>query len=394
MCYFYCGLDVYCQDGRIARIEGMKEHPANRGSICPKGLASQQVVTDPNRLRTPLLRKGRRGDGQWREISWEEALTIMAERLSEVREQNGPEAVAYHRGQAPGWVTAMNYVTRFMNTFGSPNLVTHSHLCFQPRGIAHVSTYGGVHEPDFDRARCILLWGFNPVYTALPNYGRRIMAAKAKGAKLIVVDPRFSQTAAKADLWLQPKPGTDLAVAMAMSKVLIEERLYDEAFVRDLTVGFEQLREHLDTVTLDAIEQLTGVPSVQIQQAARLFAENAPAVLKEGNGLDQHVNVVQTVRAIALLPALTGNLNIEGGNIFVPPLPFVDVQSRATLPEDWEQRSISKHPLYFRQGNALHDEELLAALETEEPYKPRCLIIQGGDPVAANSNTTRTPGVV
>jgi len=390
MCYFYCGLDVYCEDGRIAKIEGMKEHPANRGSICPKGLAAQQLVTDPNRLRTPLLREGHRGHGQWQEISWEEALAIIAERLSEVREQHGPEAVAYHRGQAPGWVTAMNYVTRFMNTFGSPNLVTHSHLCFQPRGIAHVSTYGGVPEPDFDRARCILLWGFNPVYTALPNYARRIMATKAKGAKLIVVDPRFSQTAAKADLWLQPKPGTDLAVALAMAKALIEERLYDEAFVRDWTVGFEQLREHLDAVAPDAIAQLTGVPFAQIQRAARLFAENAPAVVKEGNGLDQHVNVVQTVRAIALLPALTGNLNVEGGNIFVPPLPFVDVQGRGTLPEDWEQRSISTHPLYFRQGNALHDEELLGALETGEPYPIRCLLIQGGDPVAANSNTART----
>jgi len=390
MCYFYCGLDVYHEKGRVVRIEGNRDHPANRGSLCPKGLAARHLPVDARRLSTPLRRVGARGGGQWQPIEWDEAIRLLAERVMDACSQDGPESVVFHRGQAPGWVTAMNYATRFMNTLGSPNLVTHSHLCFQPRAIAHVSTYGGVPEPDFDAARCILLWGFNPIYTALPNYGRRIMEARSRGAKLIVVDPRFTNTAAKADIWLRPYPGSDLALALGMAKVIVDERLYDVAFVRDSTTGFDSLQEYLEEVEISRVELETGIPFREISNAARVFAENPPAVLKEGNGFDQHVNVVQSVRAAALLSSLTGNLNVEGGNIFVPALPFEDVQRRSILPSNWEQRSLSRHPLYFRQGNALHDADLLECLETDQPNHIRCLIVQGGDPLAANSKTLRT----
>lgn len=390
MCYFYCGLDVYHEEGRVVRIEGNRDHPANLGTLCPKGLAARHLPTDPKRLTSPLLRVGERGGGQWKSIEWDEAIRLLAERVSDACAQDGAESVVFHRGQAPGWVTAMNYATRFMNTLGSPNLVTHSHLCFQPRAIAHLSTYGGVPEPDFDAAECILLWGFNPVYTALPNYGRRIVEARARGAKLIVVDPRFSNTAAKADLWLRPHPGSDLALALGMAKVLVDERLFDADFVNESTIGFDALVELLQGVDTLRVEQETGIPYSRIADAARLFAETAPAVLKEGNGLDQHVNVVQSVRAVALLSCLTGNLNVAGGSVFVPPLPFEDVQRRGTLPNDWERKSLSRHPLYFRQGNALHDADLMECLETGQPNRIRCLIVQGGDPLAANSETQRT----
>jgi len=390
MCYFYCGLDVTRDDGRIIHIEGMKEHPVNRGTICPKGLASQQLVTDTHRLTHPLRRVGPRGSGEWEEISWDEALDTLAEKIEKTRDDYGTAALAYHRGHAPGWVTTMNYVTRFMNTFGSPNLLTHAHLCFAPRAIAHVATYGAVPEADFDRAKCILLWGFNPVYTSLTNYTRRIMDAKARGAKLIVVDPRFTKTAAKADLWLQPQPGTDLPLALGMSKVIVEEGLYDKEFVCDWTVGFDELKDYLATIDLDEVARITGVPIERFARAAQMFAENAPAVMKEGNGLDQHSNVSQTVRAICLIPSLTGSLNIEGGDQLMPALPFVDVQARGAITKDWEKRSISTHPLYYRQGNSLHDEELFAALETGKPYPIRSLIVQGGALLSANSNTERT----
>lgn len=393
-CYFYCGLDVTRDKGRIVRIEGMKEHPVNHGTICPKGIASQQLVTDKSRLQYPLHRIGPRGSGEWKRLSWDDALDLLAEKFAETKEQYGSEALFYHRGHAPGWVTTMNYVTRFMNTFGSPNVLTHAHLCFTPRAIAHVATYGAVPEADFDHAKCIFLWGFNPVNTSLTNYARRIMDARARGTKLIVVDPRFTKTAAKADLWLQPLPGTDLALAMGINKVIVDEHLYDEKFVRDWTIGFEQLREHLATIDLDEVARLTGVPVERFTRAARMFAENAPAVLKEGNGLDQQANVSQTVRAISLIHALTGSLNIEGGGQLMPALPFVDVQARSAITSDWEERSISTHPLYFRQGYSLHDEELFAALKTGKPYPVHTLFVQGGSLLSANSNTARTRGLL
>jgi anaerobic selenocysteine-containing dehydrogenase/Fe-S-cluster-containing dehydrogenase component len=390
MCYFYCGLDVTCADGKIVRIDGMKEHPVNRGSLCPKGFAAQHLVTDSNRLTHPLRRAGPRGAGQWKSISWDEALDTLATQLSRAKERHGPESVAYHRGHAPGWVTTMNYVTRFMNAFGSPNLLTHSHLCFKPRAAAHLVTYGGVPEPDFDRAGCILLWGFNPTNTSLTNYMRRIMNAKARGAKLIVVDPRFTKTAAKADLWLQPQPGTDLPLALGMSKVLVEEELYDREFVRDCTVGFDELQQHLAAVDLDEVARITGVSAERLTRAARMFADNTPAVMKEGNGLDQHANVTQTVRAVCLLPSLMGSLNIEGSCQLMPALPFVDVQLRSARGDDWEERSVSSHPLFYSQAFTTHDEDLFAALESGKQYPIEALIVQGGALLAANSNTART----
>lgn len=390
MCYFKCGLDVYVSNGEIKRVVGDDNHPVNKGTICPKGIASQQVVEDFRRLKSPLLRDGPRGSGKWKKISWERALSIAADKLLEAREEYGPESLAYHRGQAPGWVTTMNYVTRFMNTWGSPNLVTHAHLCFAPRAIAHNATYGGVPEPDFDNANTIVLWGFNPVQTSLPNYARRIIDSKEKGSNLIVIDPRFTKTAAKADLWLQPTPGKDISLALAMSKLIVEEGWYDKDFVKNSTVGFQDFQDYLRSFELEELETECGVPNEKIRKAARIFSLEGPSVLKEGNGLDQHINVVQAVRSIALLPALTGDINRKGSNILMPDLPFKDVQARGVLPEDWQKRSISRHPMYFSTGNALNDTELLDTLETGDPYKVSCLIVQGGDIVSTNSNVERT----
>jgi len=393
MCYFQCGLDVVTSNGRIEKIYGTRDHPVNRGSICPKGIASQHLTTDPSRLKKPLKRKGSRGSNSWEEISWETAMTEIAERISGIRDKFGAPSVVFYRGQAPGWDTAFNYAVRFVNTFGS-SIFTHSHLCWIPRAIAHVATYGGVPEPDFEKAKCIMLWGFNPVYTSLTNYMRRTIEAKKRGAKLIVVDPCFTKTASKADLWLQPEPGTDLILALGMAKVLIDEGLYDEDFVKKHTSGWDSLLLTLESLKYEEVEANTKVPLAKIQQAARLFALNSPAVLKEGNGLDQHVNVVQAVRAISILISLTGNINREGSNILVPQLPFVNVQAKEETPDDWSNRVGTYYPLYFKINRSLNGNEFLNALETDESVPYRSLIIQGGDIVASHSNIARTKSLL
>ncbi len=181
MCYFYCGLDVTVEQGRILRVEGMPEHPTNQGRLCAKGLASAQLVTDPRRLRTPLRRVGERGSGQWQPISWDEALDEIAEKLAAIRDDSGPEQVGYYRGQAPGWVTNYNYVIRFMNAWGSPNIFTHAHLCFAPRAIAHAATFGGFPEPDYEHTNCIMLLGYNPAFTSPVTTICRALCGPASG---------------------------------------------------------------------------------------------------------------------------------------------------------------------------------------------------------------------
>jgi anaerobic selenocysteine-containing dehydrogenase len=158
--------------------------------------------------------------------------------------------------------------------------------------------------------------------------------------------------------------------------------------VDEWTVGFDQLRDHLAQVNLDEVATITGVPVERFTEAARVFASTPPAVLKDGNGLDQQADVAQTVRAVCIMSALTGSLNIEGAGQLMPALPFVDVQARGAITPDWEEKSVSTHPLYFRQGNSLHDEEMFSALDGGAPV--RTLIVQGGALLSANSNYART----
>lgn len=388
MCYFYCGLDVTVRDGQIIKIEGMNEHPGSKGRLCPRGLACQQLVNDPNRLRTPLKRVGERGSGKWEPISWTDAIGSIAEKMLAIKNEYGPHYCGYYRGQAPGWVTNFNYVWRLMNSWGSPNLFTHSHLCFVPRALAHAATFGRFPEPDYENTKCILLIGYNPVNTSPVNYASRILWAKQRGAKLIVCDPRFTNTASKADLFLQERPGTTGALILAMIQAIIAEELYDVEFVEKWTVGFDRLRKFIEEYTPERCEEITWVPAEKIRQAARMIAQTKPAVVVDGNGLDQHTNTVQTVRATSILRALIGSLDVPGGSVMVPALPFVDVQRRGSQPKDFYAKAVGRYPLYAAGGFGLNGVDLTDSLISGKPFTIRSLIVQGGDPVAVLSDSS------
>ncbi|MBW2646045.1 MAG: molybdopterin-dependent oxidoreductase [Deltaproteobacteria bacterium] len=389
MCYFHCGLDVTVKDGRITKVEGMKESPVNRGRLCAKGLSCAQLLTDPMRLKRPLRRVGDRGSGKWEEITWNQALDEIAEKLLHIREKFGPEYVGYYRGQGSGWVTNFNYVWRFMNSWGSPNLFTHGHLCFVPRAIAHKATFGGFPEPDYEHTNCIMLVGHNPVYTSPVNYGPRIIWAKERGVKLIVVDPRFTNTASKADLYLQNRPGTSGALILAMIQVIIDESLYDETFIKQWTVGFDRVREFVQDYKPEKVEEITWVPASGIRNAARMIATIKPSVIVDGNGLDQHTNTVQTVRATSILRSLLRTVQEKGGSIMLPPLPFVDVQRRGSQPFDFYDKSVCQYPLYAAGAFGLTGVEMIDSIATEKPFGIKAVIVQGGDPVAVLSDTKK-----
>lgn len=389
MCYFYCGLDVTVEDGRILKVEGMREHLTNQGRLCAKGLSCAQLVTDPKRLKTPLRRMGNKGSGKWEAISWDQALDEIAEKLLNIRDKFGPEYLGYHRGQGPGWVTNYNYVCRFMNSWGSPNLFTHAHLCFVPRALAHAATFGPFPEPDYECTNCIMLVGYNPVYSSAVNYAPRIFWAKQRGAKLIVIDPRFTNTASKADLFLQPRPGTTGALVLAMVQVIIEERIYDADFVNQWTVGFDRLKEFVQDYTPEKVEHICWVKEDKIREAARMVATIKPAVVVDGNGLDQHTNTVQTVRTTSILRSLIRSVDEPGGSILVPPLPCIDVQRRGSQPPDFFDKSVCQYPLFVKAGFGMTGVELTDALATQKPFGLKALIVQGGDPAAVFSETKK-----
>jgi anaerobic selenocysteine-containing dehydrogenase len=390
MCYFYCGLDVTVEDGKIIRVDGTADHPVNQGRLCAKGIASAQLVSDPNRLKTPLRRVGDRGSGTWKEISWEDALGEMAEKMEAAREQFGPESVGYYRGHAPGWVTNYNYVIRFMNSWGSPNIFTHAHLCFAPRVVAHATTFGPFPEPDYERSQCMMLIGYNPAYTSPVNYAARIIQAKERGAKLIVVDPRFTNTASKADLFLQVRPGSTGALVLAMIQTIIEEGLYEDSFIKQWTTGFDELKSFVKEYTPEKVESITWVASDKIRKAARMVGTIKPAVVVDGNGLDQHTNTVQTVRTTSLLRSIIRSVDEPGGSVFVPPLPFINVQRSGEQAEGFTPEPLIRYPLFFSFRFGFTGVEMTDRFAAPMPYPIKIMIIQGGDPVAVLSESSRT----
>ena len=393
--YGACGIDVHVEDNKIIKIEGTKGHPVNDGRLCAKGLAAVQLVYDPNRLLYPMKRINKRGEGKWQRISWDEAMDTIVTKLKGIIASDGGRAISWLKGQAPGWESNWDYCQRFMNAIGSPNIVTHGHNCHQARVIGHAYTHGIMTDYDYANTRCILLWGNNPVIRSMSSVAPRIIKAKQRGAKLIVIDPRFSRIAAKADIYLQPRPGSDGALALAMLNVIIGENLHDKEFVDKWTYGFDKLSELVKKYPPEKVEEITWVPADTIREAARVFATTKPAILHDENGIDQQPNVVQTTRALSILRAITGNLDVPGSNVLNPEAPpfrkTADMTLRKRAPEDTPKafrESISKHPIYYATFY-LSVPELIDAILTEKPYPIKAVIVQGMNPAIISSNTKR-----
>lgn len=400
-CHNNCGMLVHVEDDQIVFIEGNPEHPFNRGTLCPKGLSMGQLVDSPDRLKRPLKRLGKRGSGKWQEISWDEALDLITEKLTEIKEKYGPETLLFGTG-APMMNSVRNAFKEFYAQYGTANLWAINHLCFVPRVAALLPTYGFRDEEDYDGTSLIIIWGANPFgslrsgsYMAYDNrkgYLSPILDAKEKGAKLVVIDPVCTQTAAKADLWIPIRPGTDGALALAMLNVIIEGNMYDKDFVEKWTVGMVQLREHVHQFTPEWAAEITDVPAAQIRELAAMYAMTKPALIHEGNAFAYHTNVVQAVRAIACLRAITGNLDIPGGNVCFPnvvghPVPVeqgsptgIKTSVNASAPH----LAADRYPLLSAGAPAGID-----ALMTGKPYQPRALMIFHSNPLISDANYNR-----
>ena len=234
-----CGVVCTVRSGVLEKVEPDSTHP--NGCICVKGTAAPEIIYSPRRLRYPMRRTRPKGDPDpgWVRISWDEALDVAARELLRLRDRYGAESVVFGR-PAPGGSAANDYVgwlMRLANVFGSPNMLATTHICNWHKDTGSAYTYGfGIPSPDFERTQLIVLWGHNPE-VSWPAHAKRITEARRRGVKLMVIDPRRTSVAQKADLWLRVRPGTDGALALAFLHVFFEEELFDEAFVREWTNG-------------------------------------------------------------------------------------------------------------------------------------------------------------
>ena len=312
----HCGVAAYVKDGEVIKIEGLDGHPSNDGRLCTKGLSNRQYIYREDRIRTPLRRTGKRGEGKFQAISWEEAYAAIAEGLNKAKEQYGPESVAFYSGYSK-WYRQM--LRRFAYAFGSPNYGCESSACYTAAFMAWKVAAGEQGSPDMERSDLFLGWAFNPFYSSYMG-AKRAMELKERGLKFLIVDTRRTPASEKlADLFLQPRTGTDGALALAIANVLIQRGWIDRPYIEKYVYGFEEYAAYAAGFHEGNIEAITGVPYQQVEAAARLIHQNPRVSCNESSApLCHHRNGLQNYRAVMSLLAITGNFDRTGGQLLTP----------------------------------------------------------------------------
>jgi anaerobic selenocysteine-containing dehydrogenase len=384
LCQSACGLDVHVEDGKLVKIGPMKEHPVHR--LCVKSAAIAEWIYSPKRITTPL----KRVDGEWQETSWSDALGIIAKKLDGIKAEYGARSLVVHLGEPLVGTEVPRLAVRFCSLFGTPNYTSGASLCFVAKGIGHGLTVNRrifPLSPSYKDTKCVVVWGRNPEESKIGEEAQ-VLAAQKRGARLIVVDPRTTRLAKKADLHLKIKPGTDGALALALMQVIIGEELYDQDFVEKWTLGFDKLREHVRSCSPETVAGVTGVPPDKIREFARTYATTKPATITQGVSLDHCINGVQNSRAVAVLIAITGNLDVSGGNTYQYPLPQTSLRVRGKVKV--EEAIGAGYPIFTKFVSETTAMPVPDAILSGEPYPIKALIVQGCNPVLTWPDSDKT----
>ncbi|MFC1965323.1 molybdopterin-dependent oxidoreductase, partial [Chloroflexota bacterium] len=341
----------------------------------------------------PIKEGGERGQGNWQRVSWEEALDTIAREMLKAKDEHGAESVAMIMGSAKNIQDTL--LKRLAFAFGTPNLVAPAHTCAVPSALASGITYGFAEACDFEYPpACIVAWGCNLSATNMGVY-RQTVRAVSRGAKLLVIDLRKTELAQKAHLWLRPRPGSDLALSLAMINVIINEGLYDKDFVDNWTVGFDELKAHIQEYPPEKAAEITWIPAEKIIEAARLYAINKPACIRWGNATEHNVNSFQASRANAILRAITGNLDVPGGELqwgHLPGLQYAGspLELREKMPMEKWRTNVSAELKLLPIFNFAIPESVVAAILEEGPYPIRVAYIMGSNPLITWTNGWKT----
>lgn len=398
ICPAGCFVTATFEGGRLVRVEPQEGHPL--GMICHIGRHSPQVVYDPDRLLHPLRRSGPKGSYQFERISWDEALDTVVGRFGQIKDAFGPEALAIYTGRGSFDMAlcdifqpadaAVSSASSVLFPFGSPNTLGVGALCYVSYAmIAPHVTMGEMlitMETDLEQAELVVIWGTNPATDSPPLTHNLVMQAAGRGARVVAIDPRRGETAREAGAqWIPIRPGTDGALALAMIGVLIEEELYDERFVRDWTVGFEELAQMVQHFRPEVAEQITGVPAETVRGLARQIASARGACPVMYTGLEYSDSGVQAIRAVFTLFALAGWLDVPGGLMFrMKENVFPQNRSRLVPNPDMKKAlGRDRFPVYSAYRGESHASILPEAVLEGKPYPIRSLIILGGSIITA-----------
>lgn len=313
-CPDLCSLEVTVEGGRVVEVGGSRKTPITEGIICGKVRKIADHLYGPDRVLTPLLRVGKKGEDRWRAIEWDDALALVAERLGEIRARAGGEAILpYAYGGSNGWLSDGGLADRFFRRLGASRLART--FCAAATGAAVRGLYGkspGVALEDYVHAKLIVLWGVNPSATSI-HLVPLIDEARARGAKLVVVDPRRTPLARRADLHLPVRPGTDLPVALAVAHALFSRGLADRAFLAAHCDGVEELARRAAEWPVARAAEEAGISAAELERFIELYAGAAPAVIRAGWGLERNRNGGSAAAAVLALPAIAGKFGVRGG---------------------------------------------------------------------------------
>jgi len=371
LCVMRCGLDVSIENDRIVKVEGMAEHPFRHP--CVKAQAIIDWVYNKERITEPM----RKVKGKWQQVSWDEALGFIADKLKTIKEKDGARSLVVHLGFPFIGAPLEKLARRFCEVYGSPNFTTGGSLCFCARMIGQSITfnhYTMVLSPDYHGTQCNLVWGMNPAESSLMQTAA-INASRKQGAKLVVIDPRVIPLAKQADIHAQIRPGTDTALALGLLNVVIGERLYDREFVERWTYGFDKLAEHVKHYSPEKVAEITWVPADSIANIARMYATSKPACITQGVALDHCTNGIQTSRALACLIAICGNYDVPGGSTFSRTLK----QRSLRLSKELTGEVGASYPLFSRFIRESSSAPVTDAILEGKPYPVKALIINGSN---------------
>ncbi len=348
ICFWKCAGWVHKKDGKPWKITGNMNDPHSNGRFCPRGTGGIGAYSDPDRLKTPLIRVERNGKQEFREASWDEAFDYIAEKMNNIKDKWGPECIALFTHGSGG-----SYFKNLLRGFGSNNVAAPSYAqCRGPREEAYMLTFGETvgspERTDIQHSKCIVLIGSHLGENMHNGQVQEFSEAVASGTSVITVDPRFSTAASKSKYWLPIKPSTDMALLLAWIHVIIEEELYDKDYVERYTYGFEQLKASVKNNTPEWAYPITTIKTHIIRETAREMARHAPATLiHPGRHVTWYGDDTQRVRAGAILNALLGSWGRRGGfyiptkaSVKNPELPEYPIPKR-----DWREAFPGKYPL-------------------------------------------------
>ena len=411
MCFWCkprCVLDAYVEDGRLLKVS----KSPTKG--CPKWSKATEIFYNPSRLRYPLKRAGQKGENKWEQISWDQAFDEITAKLEDIRQKYGAEALAHSSGTSR---SQEEFRTRFLNLFGTPNHFGQAQICHGNSAVVATTVLGWwpywMQTEKLTQTKCIMLIGREPA-PSHQTIWEGIVEAKKWGVKLIVADPRRSQAAQKADIWLQVRPGTDAALLLSMIQVIIEEDFYDKDFVTKWCHGFEELRKRANEYPPERGAEITGVPAEDIRRAARMLGQEKPSSVMEGMGVAHQPHCLGALLGRHIIPAILGNIDVPGGDELMGPAPIItehEVELHEMLPVEQRSKMIGsdRFKLYTWEGYEMvqsaaekvwgkrcdhyaytcmaHAPSVFKAMAYGDPYPVRALITLASNPMVTMPNT-------